>query len=99
MSNNPGTSKVITDEDNQSLPPAYNQEEATNGSSSDLTNTSNYEKTIVVKDDEKHEEAVSKWRLFLRIFQMLAVIGSFGFQASANTVCIFFYPLLFKARF
>lgn len=77
----------------------YRQQEQEDQQQPTTTNISNgtltaipttTEKTASVEDE--HEKTSHK-RLFLRIFQMLCVIGSFGFQASANTVKILFILL------
>lgn len=73
---------------NQSIPPAYSQQEIVKNSNA---STSNLSSSVTLDSNEKTVETfvantVHKWRFILRIFQMLNVIGSFGFQASANTV-------------
>ncbi|KAK4509672.1 uncharacterized protein ATC70_006974 [Mucor velutinosus] len=47
------------------------------------------EKNIVAEEEqlqkvEDHKSSSSKWKLFLRILQLFCIVGSFGFQASAN---------------
>lgn len=72
----------------QPIPPAYSKQ-GVDFSSND--NNSNLSSSVTLDSIEKPEQThatnvIHKWRFILRVFQMLNVIGSFGFQASASTV-------------
>lgn len=80
--------KQYTENFSQPIPPAYSKQE-NNNSSNDIN--SNLSSSVTLDSIEKPKEThaanvIHKWRFILRIFQMLNVIGSFGFQASASTV-------------
>lgn len=81
-----------------STPPAYHQQQDktnpfynnSNNSTDNISirhsvhTTDHHEKTAAYYEDAS-EKVTYKWKFILRLFQMLCVIGSFGFQASANT--------------
>ncbi|CAO3612722.1 unnamed protein product [Mucor fragilis] len=74
-------------------PPVYQpspQSDLPSSSSSlSIAHSSIYEKNIVAEEEQlqkvdDRKSPSSKWKLILRILQLFCVIGSFGFQASAN---------------
>lgn len=91
-------SSSAAEEETASTPPAYHQQDKTNPFYSNSNNstdnvstthsvyTTDLEKTAATQHEDVHGKVTYKWKFILRLFQMLCVIGSFGFQASANTV-------------
>lgn len=77
-------------------PPAY-QPSPPSSSSSLIVNSSINEKTVITEEEQlqnvqnQTSSLSSKWKLILRVIQLLCVVGSFGFQASANAVSLYVY--------
>ncbi|KAI8640394.1 hypothetical protein BD408DRAFT_419817 [Parasitella parasitica] len=75
-------------------PPAYQTASQSDlphsSSSSSIANSDINEKTIITEEQQLQKaqdqnSIAGRWKLILRVTQILCVIGSFGFQASANT--------------
>lgn len=72
-------------------------------SSSSIVDSSINEKTIITEEEQlqnvqdQTSSLSSKWKLILRVIQLFCVVGSFGFQASANAVSLYVY--LHERRF
>lgn len=94
------SSSAASEEDSSSVPPTYNQAEIDRNNpfyKNSMDNASINRSIYSTLDHEKQvnnsdgttfttEKVSTKWKFILRILQMIFVVGSFGFQASANSV-------------
>jgi len=93
----------------QQLPPPIYQPSPqsdlpSSSSSLSIAHSSINEKNIEAEEEqlqkvEDHKSTSSQWKLILRIIQLFCVVGSFGFQASANAVSrvpIYWHKTLFN---